>query len=51
MNETVCVAKLISPAFVGELGLSSCAWAKSHVERLLNHINRMQIKQKCATLV
>lgn len=51
MNGNVCVAKVISPAFVGELGLSSCVWAKSHFERLLNHVNRMQIKQKCESVV
>lgn len=51
MNGTVCVAKVISPAFVGDCGLSSCVWAKSHFERLLNHVNRMQIKQNCETVV
>lgn len=50
MNGIVCVVKLISPAFVGELGFSSCGWAKSHFKRLLNHVIRMQIKQKCETL-
>lgn len=44
MNGTVCMVKLISPAFVAELGLSSCVWAKSHFERLLNHINANQAK-------
>jgi len=51
MNGNVCAAKLISPAVVGELGHSSCVWANSHFERLLNHVNEMQIKQKCETLL
>lgn len=34
MNGTVCVAKVMSPASGGELGLSSCVSAKSHSEML-----------------